>query len=177
MQLIKWAWAIGLTTTVFTGYVQAGDQGHGKVTFTGAIIDAPCSITPDSIEQTVDLGEISNKALMNGGKSRPRPFDIKLESCDLSGLTDKTVTITFTGSESSAQPGYLALVGTAKGAAIAITNDEGTNIPLGTPSTATKTQQGDNTLTYAAYLQGNGASSSVVPGEFSSVANFTLAYQ
>lgn len=177
MQLTKWAWAIGLTTTVLAGHVQAGDQGHGKVTFTGEIIDAPCSITPDTIEQTVDLGEISNKALMNGGKSRPRSFDIKLESCDLSGLTDKTVTITFTGSESSAQPGYLALVGTAKGAAIAITNDEGTNIPLGTPSSATQTQQGDNILTYAAYLQGNGASSSVVPGDFTSVANFTLAYQ
>ncbi|HAS1787413.1 TPA: type 1 fimbrial protein [Enterobacter cloacae] len=177
MQLTKWAWALGMTTTVLVGQVQAADQGHGKVTFTGAIIDAPCSITPDTIEQTVDLGEISNKALANGGKSRPRPFDIKLESCDLAGLTDKTVTITFTGSESRAQPGYLALVGTASGAAIGITNDNGTNIPLGTPSSVTKTQQGDNTLTYAAYLQGNGATSSVVPGEFTSVANFTLAYQ
>ena len=119
MQLSKWALALGMTTTMLAGQVQAADQGHGKVTFTGAIIDAPCSITPDTIEQTVDLGEISNKALTNGGKSRPRSFDIKLESCDLSGLTDKTVTITFTGTESRVQPGYLALVGTASGAAIA----------------------------------------------------------
>ncbi|WP_145496481.1 fimbrial protein [Yersinia bercovieri] len=178
MQLTKLIWAFGMGAAALAGQSQASDQGHGTVKFTGSIIDAPCSITPETIEQTVDLGEISNKSLLNGGKSNPRPFDIKLESCDLSGLTDKTVTITFTGPESSVQPGYLAIVGSsASGAAIGITNDEGTNIPLGTASSATKTQQGDNTLTYSAYLKGNGGSTTVVPGSFTSVANFTLAYQ
>jgi type 1 fimbria pilin len=177
MRLSKLVLALGMSAGVLAGQAQASDQGHGTVKFHGTIIDAPCSITPNTIEQTVELGDISNKALANGGKSNPRPFDIKLESCDLSGLTDKTVTITFTGPESSAQPGYLAIVGNASGAAIAITNDNGTNIPLGTPSQATKTQQGDNVLSYAAYLQGNGTSAAVVPGSFTSVANFTLAYQ
>lgn len=79
------------------------------------------------------------KSLLNGGKSNPRPFDIKLESCDLSVLTDKTVTIT--GPESR------AIVGSsARGADTGITTDEDTNVPLGTASSATKTQQGDNTL-------------------------------
>ena len=27
-----------------SSFAQAADQGHGKVTFTGSIIDAPCSI-------------------------------------------------------------------------------------------------------------------------------------
>lgn len=40
----------------------AADQGHGTVTFTGSIIDAPCSIAPESIDQTVNLGQISNVA-------------------------------------------------------------------------------------------------------------------
>ncbi|MDI6978669.1 type 1 fimbrial protein, partial [Serratia sp. Se-RSBMAAmG] len=31
----------------------------GKVTFTGSIIDAPCSIAPGSVDQTVSLGAIS----------------------------------------------------------------------------------------------------------------------
>ena len=55
------------------------DQGHGKVTFSGSIIDAPCSIAPESLDQTVELGAISNVALKSGGKSTPRNFQIKLE--------------------------------------------------------------------------------------------------
>ncbi len=39
----------------------AADQGHGKVTFKGAIIEAPCSIAPESIDQTIELGQISNR--------------------------------------------------------------------------------------------------------------------
>lgn len=155
----------------------AADQGHGTVTFTGSIIDSPCSITPDSIDQTVNLGQISNKALLKGGKSNPRPFDIKLENCDVTGLKDKTVTTTFTGTESTGLPGYLAIVGTASGASIGITSNDGQNIKLGDASSPIKVQDGNNTLRFAAYLQGNGASAVVVPGEFTSVANFTLAYQ
>ncbi|WP_162873675.1 fimbrial protein, partial [Klebsiella pneumoniae] len=63
------------------------------------IIDAPCSIAPESIDQTVDLGQVSNVALKNGGKSNPRPFEIKLEQCDITTL--KTVKTTFSGVASS----------------------------------------------------------------------------
>ncbi|OKB66578.1 fimbria A protein [Serratia marcescens] len=174
MKKIALVMAVGAAMSV--GVVNAADQGHGTVTFVGSIIDAPCSITPDTIDQTVNLGQISNKALVNSGKSNPRSFDIKLENCDVSALKEKTVTTTFTGTESTALPGYLAIKGTASGASIAITADDGKNIKLGDASPATKIQDGNNTLRFAAYLQGNGASS-VVPGEFTSVANFTLAYQ
>jgi type 1 fimbria pilin len=164
----------------------AADQGHGTVNFVGSIIDAPCSISPDTIDQTVNLGQISNRALLKGGKSTPRVFNIKLEDCDVANLTDKTVTTTFTGTESKANPGYLAIAGTASGAAIAITSDDGNNIKLGSASPTVKVQDGKNTLRFAAYLQGNpdvknpgGATvpAVIVPGEFTSVANFTLAYQ
>ncbi|MBU5899673.1 fimbrial protein, partial [Vibrio cholerae O1] len=79
-------------------FAQAADQGHGKVNFIGSIIDAPCSIAPESIDQTVDLGQVSNVALKNGGSSNPRSFDIKLEQCDTTTL--KSVSTTFTGSAS-----------------------------------------------------------------------------
>ncbi|MDH1321666.1 type 1 fimbrial protein, partial [Enterobacter bugandensis] len=38
-------------------------QGHGTVTFKGAIIEAPCSIAADSVDQTVQLGQVSSAAL------------------------------------------------------------------------------------------------------------------
>lgn len=183
-------WVALALATVAAGSVlnvaNAADQGHGTINFMGSIIDAPCSISPDTADQTVNLGQISNRALMNNGKSTPRAFNIKLEDCDISNLKDKTVTTTFTGTESKAMPGYLAIAGTASGASIAITADDGANIKLGSAATAAKVQDGKNTLRFAAYLQGNppvkGSGSAttpavIVPGEFTSVANFTLAYQ
>ncbi len=159
----------------------AADQGHGKVTFSGSIIDAPCSIAPESLVQTVELGAISNVALKNGGKSTPRNFQIKLENCELTTKNpgkNNTVALTFSGSASEADSKLLGITGTAKGAGIAITDGAGTNIELGKPSKARELQSGANTLSFAAYLQGSSASTAViVPGEFQSVADFTLAYQ
>ncbi|OKB67977.1 fimbria A protein [Serratia marcescens] len=161
-----------------TSMAQA-DQGHGKVTFTGSIIDAPCSITPESIDQTVDLGQISNVALSDGGKSTPRNFSIDLENCTFGddgagNLNKNKVTVTFTGMESAADNGLLAVTGTAQGASIAIADGSGQIIKLGQPTKPHSLQNGKNTLSYAAYMQGDGAA--VTEGEFQAVADFTLAY-
>lgn len=68
--------ALAAMITLVVSHFANADQGHGKVKFTGSIIDAPCSINPESVDQTVDLGQISNVALQNGGKSTPRPFSL-----------------------------------------------------------------------------------------------------
>ncbi|AOF00620.1 MULTISPECIES: fimbrial protein [Serratia] len=172
------ALAFGLSSTAF-----AADQGHGKVTFTGAIIDAPCSINPESIDQTVELGQISKVALLNGGKSTPRNFAIDLENCTFENdavtgnpLKNK-VTLTFTGMESKANNGLLGITGTAQGASVAITDGSGQVIKLGKATKAQELQNGSNSLNFAAYLQGDVASGAVLTeGEFQSVADFTLAY-
>lgn len=159
------------------------DQGHGKVTFKGSIIDAPCSISADTIDQTVELGMISNKTLAGGGKSKPQNFQIKLESCDLPA-DSKLITATFSGSASVGNPALLGITGSASGASVAITDGSGQVIKLGQSSVGREIQNGDNTLQFSAYLQGDpkptgeGAVDAViVPGEFTSVADFTLAYQ
>lgn len=155
----------------------AADQGHGKVTFTGSIIDAPCSIAPESIDQTVELGQISNAALKDNGHSMPKNFDIKLEGCSFGQPTAKNkVQVTFTGMESAAGNGLLGITGNAKGASVAITQSDGQIIKLGKPTKEQALQDGNNTLTFAAYMQGDGASTDVVEGDFQAVADFTLAY-
>ena len=155
----------------------AADQGSGKVTFTGSIIDSPCSITPESVDQTVDLGQISKVALENGGKSTPRNFSIDLENCSFGtpAATNK-VQITFTGMESAANNGLLGITGTASGASVAITDGSGAVIELGQPSKEQALQDGNNSLSFAAYVQGDGASATITEGDFQSVADFTLAY-
>lgn len=157
----------------------AADQGHGTVTFKGSIIDAPCSITGDTVDQVVKLGQVANAALENEGTSTPVPFDIKLENC--TSDTAKSVQVTFNGAADATDPAILGLTGTASGAGIVIADSSGQQLDLGTPSVAQNLGEGANTLTFAAYLKGDksggiGASSTVVPGDFQSVANFTLAY-
>ncbi|MBC3252360.1 fimbrial protein [Serratia fonticola] len=153
------------------------DQGHGKVTFTGSIIDAPCSIAPESIDQTVDLGQISNAALKDGGQSTPKNFSIKLEGCSFGTPAAKNkVQVTFTGMESAASNGLLGITGNAKGASVAITQADGKVIKLGTPTKEQALQDGKNTLSFAAFMQGDGPTANITEGDFQAVADFTLAY-
>lgn len=170
---------LGATTLMANAAVK--DQGHGTVTFTGSIIEAPCSITPETKDQTVPLGQVSNVALKNGGHSTPKNFYIKLENCELTSAEpgkNNTVTVTFTGANSVDGADLLGITGTAKGAGIALTDGSGKLIKLGSPTSAQSLGNKNNTLSFAAYLQGSSADDAViVPGEFQSVADFTLAYQ
>ncbi|MCO7578737.1 MULTISPECIES: fimbrial protein [Pseudomonas] len=161
----------------------AKDQGHGVITFKGAIIDAPCSIAQESQYQTVDLDQVSNVALKNGGKSSPKTFKIELRGCELGAL--KSATATFTGSPSS-NPDLLAIKGTAQGASLAIADHTGALLKLGNASPAQTLSNGDTFLQFSAYLQGDmvtpegggaAAPAEIVPGNFETFANFTLAYQ
>lgn len=174
MKMNKTLLAMVMASGISAFAASAADQGSGNITFTGTIVDAPCSITPESSSQTVDLGQVSNALLSNAGSSTPRKFTIDLEKCDTA--TKNNVTITFGGSKDSVNDKLLGITGTAKGAGVVLTDGSGTQIKLGEASAPRGLLAGDNKLAFSAYLQGNTASGSVTPGEFSSVANFTLAY-
>ncbi|EPL9571632.1 fimbrial protein [Providencia rettgeri] len=176
---MKKIFLLALVSGAMSTSVFATDMGHGKVNFKGSIIDAPCSISPDAIDQTVELGQISNMALVNGGKSSPRNFDIALENCDVTALT-KGVQLTFSGAVASFDKANktLGIVGTGSGAGVQITNGSGNVITLGTPTPFQNIQDGNNTLRFSAYLMGNGGDiKTITAGEFSSVADFTLSYE
>lgn len=152
----------------------AEGQGQGKVTFSGAIIDAPCSIAPASSDQTVELGQISNVALKAGGKSQPRTFAIELENCEISTEADakNKVSVSFNGTVGA----VANRLGTGLGASIVITDADGP-IKLATPAKLQVLQNGNNTLNFGAYLQGDGESATIGKGSFLTSANFVLAYQ
>lgn len=170
---------MAITLAATSAAVMAEGQGNGTITFKGSIIDAPCSITQESQFQTVEMGQISNAALKDGGQSSPKSFQIQLTGCDVSLL--KTAKATFSGTQTGST-GLLAISGTASGASLAIADHNGTLIPLGTESVAQELSDGDTSLMFSAYLQGDvaaegGAATTIVPGEFETFANFTLAYQ
>ncbi|MBD8089964.1 type 1 fimbrial protein [Pseudomonas fluorescens] len=164
-----------LSIGLLAGSISVAQAADGTVTFLGSVHSGACSIKPDSVDQTVRLGAIAKHQLESGGKSEARRVLIELEGCDLSGLTDNTVTTTFTAAPSSAVPGAIGTVGGAGGVGIMMTHG-GDLIKLGTPTTPQAIATGNNTLEFGAYVQG-AATAPIIPGDFSAVTNFTLAYQ
>lgn len=153
------------------------NQGSGVIKFIGAIVDAPCSIAPESVDQTIQMGQVSNNLLENKGESPLRAFGIHLENCSLE--TAKTATITFNGIPDDSEKKHLSINGSAKGAAIAMVNQlDGAEIVLGSPTKAVNLVEGDNHLKFAAKLVSNLQSGEkAVPGEFAATTDFVMSYQ
>jgi len=164
-----------LSVGLLLGSASMVHAADGTVTFIGSVHSGACSIKPDSVDQTVHLGAIAKHQLQSGGKSEARRVLIELEGCDLTGLTDNTVTTTFTGAPSGAVPGAIGTVGGAGGIGIMMTHGNKL-VELGVPTAPQAIVVGDNTLEFGAYVQGT-AADPIVPGSFSAVTNFTLAYQ
>lgn len=163
-----------------SSFAHAAEQGAGRVTFTGSIIDAPCSISPDTEDQEVSLGQVAKSVLDNGGKSTPQLFTIKLENCDLSSATaTNKVSATFSGVSANTANTLLNISGQAVGAGVGIQTYQGEQVVLGSATNAVELAgSDDHELKFSAYLQGlNDTANPVTEGDFSAVANFQLAYQ
>ena len=165
----------------------AADQGHGQVNFIGEVINAPCSISPESIDQTVDLGQISNTALKAGGTSPAQTFTIQLEDCEfVDSSIGNGIQLTFTGSNATFGD-LLGVTGfgnspeaNRQNVGIQINDAKNAQIKLGTPLNLSNTlQNGDNTLLFSSFLKGNPTSTiDTIPlGNFWGVTNFTIEYQ
>jgi len=177
MKFNKVAVLLGMGLAMAAGSAMAGtdtatDSTH--VYFDGSITNAPCSLTPDSKDQHVAMGSIAAHLLKDGGTSDAHPFHFDLTNCDTA--TMKTVTVTFGGAADPNDSSLLSLgSGQASGAGIAILAD-GKTVTLGKATAAQNLSDGDNTLTFAAQLKGDGASA-VTPGDFSAVSDVTFTYQ
>ncbi|UII74260.1 type 1 fimbrial protein [Pseudomonas sp. HN11] len=164
-----------LSIGLLMGSMSIAQAADGTITFLGSVHSGACSIKPDSVDQSVHLGAIAKHQLQTGGKSEARRVLIELEGCDLTGLTDNTVTTTFTAAPSSVVPGAIGTIGGAGNIGIMMTHGSKL-VELGVPTTPQAIAAGDNTLEFGAYVQG-AAAGEIVPGDFSAVTNFTLAYQ
>lgn len=181
MNFKKISIAMLISTGMAITSAQAEDQGAGQVTFTGAIIDAACSIHPDSVDQTVNLGQIAKSELEDGNSSNARKFDIKLENCVVGDDEEgyKSVSLTFNGVFAVEGDSSLLALGsdTAKGAGIGISDQRGNQINFGEATDLVDLVNGDMTMSFSAYLKGlDDDKNPVTTGEFESITDFTLAY-
>lgn len=80
----------------------------GTVNFVGQVVDAACSVSADSVDQTVTLGEVRASKINRGryGGESKEDFTIKLEDCDTQ--TNQNAAVIFNGQQDANQPGSLA---------------------------------------------------------------------
>ena len=181
---VAMASVLGLSVVGVSQAAIPSNQGSGTVIFKGQIIDAPCSIAPESTNKVVEFGDLSTHVLTNKGKSVP--FSIKLENCDLAELKQKSggkstpkniVNIAFTGSTVSDKSYMLSTAGdTGVGIVISVPGN-GSYIKMdGTPTPTAAFMNGKSEISLeAAALAAEG--DNVRPGVFSATANFLLNYE
>ena len=170
---------MGVGSMLLCGSAVAADSaGSGKVTFNGEIINAPCSVDSDSVNQIVEMDQISIKELVKGGESDPKNFSIKLLNCEVTP-DDDAIKVTFSGSQDPNDASLLVIGGQAAGAGIKMIAPGGATVVLGQPTAAYTLSNGDNELPFTAVLKGyaDQKDNPLRAGAFTAVTNFTLSYE
>ncbi|EEZ9318123.1 TPA: type 1 fimbrial protein [Escherichia coli] len=165
--------AATVAATLASFSTQAANQGQGVVNFKGVVINAPCGIAPESVDQTIDFGQISKSHLEAGGISVQKNVDIKLINCDIAQINNG-VTVTFTGNIVNGTADELNTAGNT-GTAVVI-NGYNKNVTYGQAFDAIKLQADNNTLHFTSWVKKATGAPAVAEGAFSATANFSLAY-
>lgn len=148
--------------------------------FHGALVAEPCVIPPGKEILQLDFGTIVDKYLYINQRTPGIPLVIQLAECDLS--LGRTVSLTFSGSESLGLPGLLLpeAGSQASGIAVGLETPQGQPLPLNSASAKYPLRAGNNEVQLRAFIQGEPlaiAEKSIVRGSFSAVATFILAYE
>jgi len=146
----------------------------------GALVAEPCVIAPGDESVKLEFGTVTDKYLYTNQRTRGQTFAIRLTACDLS--LGKTAKVTFSGTENPSLTGLLAIDGgsQASGIAIGMETPEGQKLPLNKIGPGYRLDEGSNTLTVQAYVQGEPeaiAKRSIKLGSFSAIATFNLEYE
>ena len=162
-----------------------------KINFTGSVVSAPCVVDNESNNQTVNLGQITTKAMSKKGDSSSAvPFTIKLTGCDLSSTdtTDPTqtanytkVAITFNGT-TTGDDSTLALSANGAGSSVAknvgiqiLQNNTALKVDGSTAAQESTLQAGLNEIPFSAAYVATG--DGVTAGSANSSVSFQVSYE
>lgn len=147
-----------------------------QITIRGDILETPCTIAPDSVDQTIEMGVIPLSTLSVHGSGKPVPFTLRLEGCTLQRVDPhrpewQRFIVTFAG---SADGSDFALQGDARGAALRIADRDGNVSQPGVPLPTYPLAAGENALHYTLQLIRD--HHAVQEGSYHSVISFRLNY-
>lgn len=156
------------------GNAPAPMPATGQVKFVGAVVDAPCNIDAGSVDQTIQMGVLSQQSLY-AKTTKVQPFDIKLTQC--STTTVKSAVVSFTGIADANTKTDLS--SGLENVGIELSNDQG-GIELGKATTPQVLNDGVNNLRFYAKAVYTGGDDKTVPaeiGDFAAVSQFSVTYQ
>lgn len=156
----------------------------GNVHFKGKLVAAPCSVSTDTSDQEVLLGEYTTHHFKTAGTlGSVVPFQIKLEDCDTSIAT--TAAVAFSGrADVTSSDGTLLAVdqdlssgnaGTATNIAIQVLDSASKPVKFDGTTFVNKTTliDGENILKFAAQYKSTGVATA---GDANADANFIMQY-
>lgn len=157
-----------------------GTYAKDNVVMRGALVTEPCVIAPGDESIQLDFGTIVDKYLYLNQRTHGQEFKLRLSDCDLS--LGNTVRVTFSGTESSELPGFLAVdtSSQAKGVAIGLETLEGNAIKINKAGSNYKLHSGVNAIALKAFVQGGSQAlinHEIKFGSFKATAAFILEYE
>ncbi|WP_163923147.1 fimbrial protein [Raoultella planticola] len=161
------ALGMGISSSAFAAAdVTSSNASVATLDFSGSVTSNSCQLATDSVQQTVNLGEVKTSTLQNNGQGPRHSFTINLVDCDSS---TKGFEVTFEDLQGyDANRDYITNVSMgdgleAKGVGVKIAKvDEGSDIELSTPVTmaASVDASGDawpqQSFSFDAYMAGVG---------------------
>lgn len=168
-----------LAVTGVSGSAQAQDQGHGRVSMEGTIVDTPCAIDVPDREQTIDMGAVPVGQIIRDGHGPMRPFSIRLVDCSLTPLMPGNTRpdwahfrVTFDGA--TAHDRLFSVSGGSRGVGLKIVDHDGMVAVPGEPMPAGQLLAGDIDLNYTLQLVGD--HQSLRAGTYRTTIRFKLDY-
>ncbi|MFJ3358427.1 type 1 fimbrial major subunit FimA [Serratia liquefaciens] len=188
MKINKLGIAVGAVMSLATclSHAASNTVSGGTIHFRGSLVDAACSVSADSADQIVDLGQYTlHHFKSKGTATNAIPFKIKLEDCDTT--VSSTAAVAFSGQVDATSPNLLAVDSSAggnsdngasaSGVGIQIVDSASKNvIPDGTTfSTPKKLIDGENILDFTAHYVST--VDKPTAGQANSDATFIMQYQ
>ncbi|MDM4208606.1 type 1 fimbrial major subunit FimA [Klebsiella spallanzanii] len=161
-------------------YADTTAVNGGTVHFKGEVVNAACAVDADSVEQTVQMGQVRTAKLASAGStSTAVGFNIQLNDCDTSVATKASVAFAGTAINST-NANVLALQSSAAGGAsnvgVQILDKTGTPLALdGTSfSSAVTLIDGTNIIPFQARYYSTGTATA---GTANADATFKVQYE
>ena len=170
--------ALLIAGTALFAVLPAAAKDDGSVTFQGQVVNAACSVSMDSQDQIVHMGQVRNSQFIAAGDwAKPVPFFITLEACDTS--VSQRAGVLFSGESDGNDPqvfraGYGP--GAATGIGIGLFDAMGNLVkPDTAPPWYRPLQDGENRLSYIARYRAT--EDSVNAGTANAQVWFIVLYQ
>lgn len=158
--------------------LHAKEQGRGRVTLNGEIIDSACSLDMDNSDQTVDMLTQPISEIISETEGLPKEITIGLNNCSLNKATKTNQTdnwkyfqITFDGDHDDQ---FFGVSGDASGVALEIYDQSGNVALPGQPLPKMDIQAGKMKMKYFIKLVGNGKK--LEPGAYFTTIRYKLDY-